>query len=78
MISTFADRLEGELAYYGQYKGNDRKMVQNEINAASSYFQMLVRLVNQYENNNSQNLESLQSNEIYQRYAQALQPFGRA
>ena len=53
-------------------------MVQNEINAASSYFQMLVRLVNQYENNNSQNLESLQNNEIYQRYAQALQPFGRA
>ena len=78
MISTFADRLEGELAYYGQFKGSKRKMVQKEINAASSYFQELVRFVNQYENNNSQQIETLQDNEIYQRYAKALQPFGRA
>lgn len=78
MIDKFAERLEGQLIYYGQFRGDDRGKVQSEINAASSYFQMLVRMVNQYENNNSQNIESLQGNEIYQRYSQALQPFGRA
>jgi len=76
ILLTFADRLEEELAYYGQFKGSDRKIVQKELNGAASYFRMIVQLVNQYEYTGNQ--QGLSQDEIYQRYVQALRPLGLA
>ncbi|WP_421751788.1 protein O-mannosyl-transferase family [Croceimicrobium sp.] len=76
IINTFADRLEEELAYYQQFRGKDRNKIQAEMNAAASYFRMIVQLVNQFEHKGNQ--QSMSQDEIYQRYVDALRPLGLA
>ncbi|MGB0978755.1 MAG: hypothetical protein ACPGVV_05130, partial [Croceimicrobium sp.] len=76
IIGLFADRLEEELAYYQQFTGKDRNRIQAELNAASSYFRMILQLVAQYEYDNDQN--KLTKDEVYQRYVNALRPLGLA
>ncbi len=76
IINTFADRLEEELAYYQQFTGRDKNRIQAELQAASSYFRMILQMVNQYEFKNDQN--ALTKDELYQRYVNALRPLGLA
>jgi phage/plasmid-associated DNA primase len=68
--------LEEELAYYGQFKGSDRKLIQRDMNEAASYFRMIVQLVNQFEYQGDQ--QGLSQDEIYKRYVDALRPLGLA
>ena len=68
--------MEEELAYYQQFRGKDRNMIQAEMNAAASYFRMIVQLVNQFEHKGNQ--QSMSQDEIYQRYVNALRPLGLA
>lgn len=67
----FTDRVEEQLNYYAQFKGKKRKLVQNEIQQVSNYYRMLLNTVGQYENNGN-----IQSGELFERYIQAMQPFG--
>lgn len=76
IINVFADRLEEELAYYQQFKGKNKQKIQADLNAASSYFRMMLQLINQYEYPGDQ--QGLSKDEIYQRYLAALQPLGMA
>ncbi len=76
ILLTFADRLEEELAYYGQFKGSDRKLIQRDMNEAANYFRMIVQLVNQFEYQGDQ--QGLSQDEIYKRYVDALRPLGLA
>lgn len=76
MLDIFATRLEEELQYYGQFKGDKRKMVEQEIQAASSYFQMIVRMINDYEYGGSNQIKDLENNSFYLRYRDAVAPFG--
>ncbi len=78
MLMLFADRLDEELAFYAQFKGKERKMVENEINAASQYYGLLLQLQSQYEGDGGRGRESLQNTELFPRYVEALRPFGRA
>lgn len=74
MVSVFTERLDEELAYYEQFKGDDRDLVQNEVDMAASYYGQLVRLKSQYGGEGA----NIQNSEIYQRYVEALRPFGKA
>lgn len=47
MINLFADRLDEEIKYYRQFKGKDKKLVSLDIRTAVSYYQQLVRIVQQ-------------------------------
>ncbi len=78
MVDLFADRLDEELKYYEQFKGSDRKLVNQQIQAASSYYQMLLRIVQQYEFKNSNKIEDFQKNDLFERYQNALRPLGMA
>ena len=78
MINHFADRLDEQLAYYAQFSTKERRMVDQEIKSASSYYQMLVRLVAQYELGGMNNPQQLQQSEIFNRFQSATQPFGMA
>lgn len=78
MLMLFADRLDEELAYYQQFKGNERNMVQNEINTASSYYGNILRIMAKHEGQGAANPAALQQVELYDRYVAALRPFGRA
>ena len=75
-VNMFADDLDDELAYYAQFKGKDRKAVTNEIQSAGQYYQMLFSMVQQNESNQPMTQQGLQNNDIFQRYQQAVQPFG--
>lgn len=72
MISTFSKRLDEELKYYAQYTGKERKMVRSEIQAASSYYGMIVRLQGQYDDKEG----GAQQADVFQDYMNAMQPFG--
>ncbi len=72
LVQLFSTRLDEELGYYLNFRGDKRKNINNEIQAAVQYYQMLLRLDQQY-NGTGQNL---QESELFQRYQQAVQPFG--
>lgn len=70
MINLFADRLDEELAYYRQFKGEDKKLISLDIRTAQSYYQQLVRIVQQ-NNNAGIDPASLEQSEIFKRYSSA-------
>jgi len=72
MIDLFAERLDEELAYYQQFKRREQQMIRQEIQAAASYYSMIVRMVNQHEMEGNQ---QLQEDPLYQRFEQAVRPF---
>ena len=72
LVQLFAKRLDEELGYYQNFRGERRKNINNEIQAAVQYYQMLLRLDQQYHGTG----QNLQQSELYQRYQQAVQPFG--
>ena len=74
MLMLFADRLDEELSYYQQFKGSKREAIQQEIQSAAQYYQMLLRLYQQYEAPGS----NVQESEFFKRYQNALRPFGLA
>lgn len=76
ILNTFADRLEEELQYYSQFKGEDRKKIQQELNGAASYFRMIVELVMEFEYQGNQ--QGISQDELYRRYVDALRPLGLA
>lgn len=73
MINLFADRLDEELAYYKQFSRKERKMIEREIQESSSYYNMILQMVNQYEMNG--NMQQLQNDPLYQRFEQAVGSF---
>lgn len=77
IVDLFADRLDEELAYYQQFKGDDRQKVQQETRSAASYYQMLIRMVSQYEYP-GQNMQQMQNTDFFKRYQNALRPLGMA
>ncbi|WP_417589477.1 DUF2723 domain-containing protein [Owenweeksia hongkongensis] len=77
IVDLFADRLDEELAYYQQFKGDDRAKVQQETRSAASYYQMLIRMVQQYEYQ-GKNMQQMQDTEFFKRYQAALRPLGMA
>ncbi len=76
MVNLFANRLDEELKYYEQFKGLDRRRVNQQIQTAASYYQMLFRIVQQYENNSSSKMDDLKKNDLFERYQNALRPLG--
>jgi MFS family permease/tetratricopeptide (TPR) repeat protein len=76
MLNLFADRLDEELAYYQQFKGDERKMVQVDIQTASQYYGMVVQTQARYEVKGG-GQQGFQQAELFNRYMQAVQPFGR-
>lgn len=70
----FASRLDEELAYYKQFKGKEREAIQQEIQSTAQYYQMLIRLYQQY----GKPAEGLQDSELFQQYQDAMRPFGNA
>ncbi len=64
LANTYADRLEEELRYYNQFKGNKRKSIERERSQANNYFQYLVNISVQ----NDGDRNNIQENEMYQRY----------
>lgn len=72
ILNLFADRLDEQLKYYQQFKGDDRNMIQADIQAASSYYGLIVQTQAQYEANGRQGFQDVG---LYQRYLSALQPF---
>ncbi len=77
LIEKFASRLDEELKYYQQFKGKDKEKITQEMRTAGSYYQMLLRLVQQYDKELGGN-GNVQQSEFYQRYLDALQPLGLA
>ncbi len=71
MLNLFAERLDEELAYYAQFKGSDLKAIDQEVRSAASYYQMLLRIYQQFDKSGT----PIQESEFYQRYVAALQPF---
>ncbi len=74
MLMLFATRLDEELAYYQQFKGNKREAIQQEIQSAAQYYQMLLRIYQQYESPG----ENIQETDFFKRYQNALRPLGMA
>ncbi len=74
MLMLFAKRLDEELAYYQQFKGSKREAVQQEIQSAAQYYQMLLRLYQQYEAPG----ENIQESDFFKQYQNALRPLGLA
>jgi tetratricopeptide (TPR) repeat protein len=75
-VEMFADDLDEELAYYAQFRGRDRKGVTQEIQSAGQYYQMIFSFVQQNEIRKPMTQQGLQENDIFQRYQQAVAPFG--
>lgn len=75
-IEMFADDLDEELAYYAQFRGRDRKGITQEIQSAGQYYQMIFSFVQQNEIRKPMTQQGLQENDIFQRYQQAVAPFG--
>ncbi len=76
ILKLFADRLDEELAYYQQFKGKDRNLVQPDIQAASSYYGLIIQTQARYEVKGG-GQQGFQQAELFPRYMKALQPFGR-
>ena len=51
-VQDFSNAMEEELRYYAQFKGSDKRAIQNEIQTDLQFMQMLARMLMQYEYNN--------------------------
>lgn len=78
LVDLFATRLDEELAYYQQFDGDDREKVNQEIQTAAQYYQMLLRISQQYGRGESGQYQNMQESDLYQRYQTALKPLGLA
>jgi hypothetical protein len=76
LANGFADTLDEELAYYAQFKGKKKREVNQEIQSASQYYQMILGLVQQYEVGKPMTENNMQENDLYLRYQKAVAPFG--
>ena len=76
LIDLFADRLDEEVVYFSQYKGDKRQQVMQDINTVAQYYQMLAQMVQQYEQPDVDDMQQLQGEEIFQRFSAALTQLG--
>jgi hypothetical protein len=51
-VQDFSNAMEEELRYYAQFKGSDKRAIQDEIQTDLQFMQMLARMLMQYEYNN--------------------------
>lgn len=65
-LLLFADRLEEEIKYYDQFKGDKRKAIGQELGSAQQLLGFLVSMYNQYDEPSKG--KPLQDTELYQRY----------
>lgn len=70
MINLFADRLDEELTYYRQFKGQDKKLINLDIRTAVQYYQQLVRMV-QMNTDGGADPNNLDQADIFKRYQSA-------
>tara|TARA_R110002072_G_scaffold143704_3_gene289727 strand:- start:8246 stop:11302 length:3057 start_codon:yes stop_codon:yes gene_type:complete len=70
MINLFADRLDEELTYYRQFKGQDKKLINLDIRTAVQYYQQLVRMV-QMNTDGGADPNNLEQADIFKRYQSA-------
>ncbi len=70
ILTLFADRIEEEIKYYKGFKGKDRPLVKEELRQSTSYYQMILNKVLDYEYNGDQ--QKLANDDLYLRYTQAL------
>ena len=75
-VTKFADKLDEELAYFAQFKGKDKRAVNQEIQSAAQYYQMILGMVQQYELRGANRQQDFQNNELFLRYQKAVQPLG--
>lgn len=76
MVDLFADRLDEELKYYRQFRGKQKREINQDIQTAVSYYQQLFRITQAYEKGGSQKVEDLESNDIFKRYESVVQSLG--
>jgi hypothetical protein len=76
LANGFADTLDNELAYYAQFKGKKKREINQEVQSASQYYQMILQLVQQYEIGKPMTQDNMQENDLYLRYQKAVAPFG--
>ena len=73
-VEGFAASLEEELNYFAQFRGADKRAITNEIQTSLQFYQMLVRMVMQYEFNNApMTQEQYDEVELIKRYEEASQ-----
>lgn len=70
MINLFADRLDEELKYFRQFKGKQKQLVSLDIRTSVSYYQQLVRIVQQ-NTEGGNNPENLDQAAIFKRYQES-------
>jgi hypothetical protein len=74
LVEDFAASLEAELTYYAQFRGADKRAITNEIQTDLQFFQMIVRMVMQYEyDNKPMTQEEYDQIELIKRYEVASQ-----
>jgi hypothetical protein len=77
LVEGFATSLDEELRYYAQFRGADKRAITNEIQTSLQFYQMLVRMVMQYEyNNKPMTQEEYNQVELIKRYEAAAQLVG--
>jgi hypothetical protein len=77
LVEGFATSLDEELRYYAQFRGADKRAITNEIQTSLQFYQMLVRMVMQYEyNNKPMTQEEYDQVELIKRYEAAAQLVG--
>ncbi len=77
LVEEFAASLDEELEYYGQFKGNHKRRIKEDIDIAVQYYGLLMQMVQQHEIRASSN-EMLEKAPFFQRYRDAVGPFGGA
>jgi len=75
LVNDFAASLDEELEYYKQFKTNRRKEVSGEIDGALQYYQFLAQTVQEKER--ALQTQDPGQNDLYQRFVQHAQAFGR-
>ncbi len=73
LVNLFADRLDEQIAYYAQFKGDDRDKVKSEMTTASQYYQFLVNIKTKYGPGSQ---SQPQNNEFYQRFQNTMRAAG--
>lgn len=71
-VSIYMDQLDAELNYFAQFKGADKRALNQEIQGDKQLYEMLVRMASMYEGGQAQN----GNNNWMMRYQQVMQKFG--
>lgn len=72
LVNDFADDLDQELEYFQQFKGENKKKIQPDIQESMQYYQMLMQMVRQYEVVGG--TDKLLEHPFYQRFETAIRP----